>query len=260
MLKRFAGLSAVLAVAGVAHAQDGRIETKLINVDTGAILAPNTSSLRLYGRFFGMDEKIAYGGVQFDTGLQPEWGLTVRGSFARFASFTAGNGTIIRHGGSDIEALVRFAPASLKCVTLSLGGSLPNTPAQDQAFLTGSAILNHPFEKGSFYFGGSGVFREDSSLIGISGGVSFQLSEELAIIGDATAVVSGENTYNTSNASEERRHVFGLGLRFTPRGMGSRLASFDLGITNGIGGSTGFALTPALGRSYAFFAGATVRF
>lgn len=233
-------------------------DAKLVNMDTGAIPALNVVRLSNYGRFFGGNESLVYTGLQIDTGLAASWGLTVRGSFAKFKSFAAPTATI-RHGGSDFETLVRYSVPTMQGVTVSLGSSVPNTPAQNKPFATAGVVFKAPSTKANLYVGASGVFRKDSTLIGLSGGAQAWLSPELSFVADVTLVTTGNNTFSTTTAQRQRRHVFGAGLRFSPNSP-TLNATIDVGVTNAIGGTSGFALTPALGKSMALYIAGTVRF
>lgn len=236
---------------------------KLVNLDTGHVAAPGKAELKLNGRFFGGDEGMTYGTLELAFGLQPEWGAGIRGSFGRFKTFQ-GNGFQVRHGGSDLEAYVRYAPALASGLAITGGVSLPNTPAQDQAFATGSVVYALPIEaSGSkFYIGARGVFRSDSTIVGIGGGFDAGLGYGLHLVGDVTGIVSGDNTYSTATGTLQRRAVWGVGLRYQTPTMSRELydLSLEAGVTNGIGGTTGFSLTPSLGNSIGIYAGVTVRF
>ena len=255
---------AVLAMASVqAQAQFGQGPTnpgpKLINLDTNWIPANNAWAIRGDIRAFGSSEKTFYGTLELTGGFQNGFGVTLRGSLANFVSFT-GTGPTIRHGGSDMEAMVKYAVPQSNGLMVGAGVSLPNTPAQTHVFATGEAIYHFPTQGADLYLGGKGVFRKDSTLAGISGGFDVHAAPALDVIGDLTWPVTGHNTYNTSTGALERRAVYGVGLRFTPTMQMRQSVSFDLGVTNGIGGTTGFSLTPALGNSFGVYVGATMRY
>jgi autotransporter-associated beta strand protein len=112
----------------------------------------------------------------------------------------------------------------------------------------------------SLFVGAKGAFRKDSTLTGLSAGFDAALGQGLHLIGDGTVLVSGNNTYSTATANRERRGTYGVALRYTPPGQQRNPFSVDLGITNAIGTTTAFSMTPALGNNIGFYAAATVRF
>lgn len=250
----------VAATAPLACMAQGAL--KLVNMDTGSILAPGKTSLKLEGRFFGGNESNSYGTLEFDLGLQPEWGFGLRSSFGKVKGF-AGPGFLIRYGGTDVEGFVRYKPATLMGLSLQGGLSVPNTPAQDQAFATAAINYELPLQNtqgAAFYVGTRGVFREGSNLIGIGGGFSASLGMGLDLVGDFTGIVTGQNTYSTTTGQRIRTAIYGVGLRYQTPSAGLYDISWNAGVTNGYGGTTGFSLTPGLGSSVAFYAGLSVRF
>ena len=250
-----AALSACLATPAFGQSND----TKLVNLDTNYVAPMNSASARADVRVFGNDEKQTYGTIELNAGLQKGFGLVVRGTFSKFTNFT-GPGFVIRHGGSDLEAQLKYVSPTFPNLSVSAGASLPNTPAQDKLFGTAQAIYEVPLNKASLYFGAKGVFRQDSTIVGISGGFAFRAAEGFELIGDVTGILSGETSYNTGSGNREHRAVYGLGIRYTPKTVGRQQFSLEGGITNGLGGSTGFSMTPALGNTVGAYFGASVRY
>jgi hypothetical protein len=256
----FSGMAAA-ACAAQGQATTGWMapDTKLVNVDTNAVPARNSLSLHGDVRVFGGSEKQAYGHVELNAGLEKGFGVVIRSTFSKFSTFN-GAGFDIRHGGSDIEGMLKYSVPSMPNLMIAGGISLPNTPAQNQAFGTAEAVYGFPTANATFYLGARGAFRQDSSIVGISGGFDARLGQGMDLVGDVTGIVSGRNTYSTNDGGLQRRPVYGVALRFSPQTTSRQQLSFDVGITNGIGGTTGFSLTPSLGNSFGFMLGATLRY
>lgn len=261
-MTRYLFALAALGGSALALGQQGTLSPtggKLVNLDTAAVPAANTSLFRADFRGFGGDEKTGYGTAELSFGLQQGWGAIIRGSFAGFRTFH-GPGFDIRHGGTDIEGLVRYAVPTIPNLTIAAGASIPNTPAQDSPFLTSEIIYGIPNQGVDLYIGAKGVFRRDSTIAAVAGGFNAHLAEGFSVVGDITLPFTGRNTYSTSTGANQRRAIYGAALRYMPTTTTREQWSIDLGVTNGTGGTTGFSLTPALGNSVGVFAAATVRF
>jgi hypothetical protein len=232
---------------------------KLINLDTTAIPPLNSAWARADVRVFGSSEKTTYGGLEVGAGLAKGLGLILRGAAGQFSDFPQ-PGFTIRHGGSDIEAMLKYSPPELNGLSLSAGVSQPNTPAQKNAFFTGEALYRLPITGADVYLGAKGAFRNNSSIVGISGGFSAHAAPGLDFIGDVTGIITGNNTFSTSTGNKLRRAVYGLGLRFSTFVVPKQSLTFEAGITNGIGNTTGFSLTPALGNTIGFYLSAGMKF
>lgn len=250
-------------ITGIATAQYAQSPlpsgAKLVNTDTTWVPKQNSWSLRADARLFGSSEKTVYGGLQLDAGVGNGFAVTLRGTAANFKSFD-GTGFTIRHGGSDIEALVKYAVPQSNGLMIAAGGSLPNTPAQNKLFGVVEAAYRFPTREADFYLGGKEVFRKEA-LAGIFGGVDFRVAPGFDVVGDVTVPVTGHNTYSTDTGSLARRVVYGAAVRYSPAGN-SKTTPFtvDVGITNGLGATTGFSLTPALGDSVGLFIAVGIRY
>ena len=87
-------------------------------------------------------------------------------------------------------------------------------------------------------------------------GRDYQIVKGVSVVGDYTAILSGQNTRDTVTGSGMSRDVFGAALRLS---SGSGAYTLDIGYTNGTGSTTAFGLTPGLGGSSAVYAALTVR-
>jgi|GEM_PF-5961613 len=247
-------------VAALAQAPtDSAGSLKLVNLETPTILAPNQWDIRGEVRSFSASDKLSYGTIEANTGLSQRFGLILRSSFSRVAGFDSPNGSF-RYGGSDLEAQIKYSPAEIPQLGLMGGVSLPNTPAHHDAFGTASAVYAFPLHPVTLYAGAKGVFGKDTTLFGITGGLDYDLSEGFHVVADGALVLTGDNVYSTATGNSERTSLFGAALRYSPVHQGSMAWSVDLGVSNSIGGTTGFELTPSTGGNTGLYASLDVRF
>ena len=225
---------------------------RLINLDTPAM--PPRGAVAFGGdlRVFGAQEDTTYGTLQLGYGLQDTVELLLRAGYAGTQEF-AGSGFTIRHGGHDAELLAKLRTPQHPDWAVELGVSAPNTPAQNGTYLTTQFLYQRPLgSRATLVFVPKAVFVKDNPLIAIGGGASVRLGNTLQVIGDITGLVSGDNTRSIFSGDKQRGEVWGLALRFTSRSA-SHDVMVDLGVTNGIGGTTGFSLTPGLSGSAAVY-------
>jgi len=256
------GLSCAFLFLSSIHAQaqlgPGNPGIKLVNLDTDAIPANGAWAIRGDVRAFGSSEKTAYGTLEINRGFANGLAVTLRGSLARYLNFLGP--VTIRHGGTDLELLFKYVSPDSKGLMIAGGFALPNTPAQNQLFGTGEAVYHVPTRMADVYLGAKGVFKDTDALAALCGGIDARIASGFDIIGDVAAPVAGFNTYNTTTGARERKLVYGAALRFNPSGMNRGNFGVDLGITNGLGGTTGFSMSAALGNSVGAYAALTVRY
>ena len=259
---RGVGLACASLFLFTVHAQaqlaPGASSLKLVNLDTNEILSSGAWAFRGDVRLFGSDEKIAYGTGELSRGLSNGLSVTLRGTAARYLNFTGP--VTIRHGGNDLELLFKYSQPDGAGLMLAGGLALPHTPAQNKLFGTGEVIYRYPTRMADVYLGAKGVFNDTTSLAALCAGIDSKLASSFKIVADVSAPVIGNNTFNTTTGAQERKLVYGAALRFAPFGMGRGNVSLDLGVTNGLGGTTGMSLSPALGNSVGGFAALTVRY
>ena len=243
----------------------------LVNLDTPpAGGAAGTTTARANVRVFGDDEKITYTTLdaryKLPEGAGARFGgeVLLRGTFAPKRTL-AGTGFNLRHGGNDAELLAKLYSPQQPNLAFALGVSLPDTPAQDDPHVSAQILYRYEASPTvSLFFAPKAIFIEDNTLVGIGGGVAARLSTSLQLVADVTAVVEGDNTYDirTGNRKQESA-LYGLALRFTPPRRNAAPdtgeLSIEVGVTNAIGGTTGFSLTPGLDNSTAAFVGLSYR-
>ncbi len=90
------------------------------------------------------------------------------------------------------------------------------------------------------------VALHDNSLFGISFGGSVDVGSGLSVFGDWTPLFDGDNTLSTTDGSPNRQSLYAVGVRFAKLAPG---LSIDLAYTNMVGATSGFSLTPSLGKT-----------
>ncbi len=230
-----------------------------INLDAPATLAPGTTLFRLEARAFGGEEDLVYAGLSLRYGLRGGVEAILRGAFAgRDHLALPSGGGAIRHGGTDVELAAKYGVPGLPNVALLIGASFPVTPAQNDVYLTlGVAATARLGANGALYLNPRAVFVDHNTIAGIGLGARLRLAPAISLAGDYTPVVSGDNTRDETTGARRRRDVYGVGVRYAVA-KNARL-EIEAGYTNATGPTTGFALTPGLGNSGAFFVSLTSR-
>lgn len=207
---------------------------------------------RLDVRSFGSDEDLTYAGFSLSAGFGKQSAGILRGMFAEKRSLALPGGGTIRHGGNDLEILLRVTAAKGRYDWAGqLGLSFADTPAQKDTFFTLDGKLRAEIGKGMVgFFHPRAAFIKDNELIGLGLGAEGRLANNLWLVGEWTVMASGDNTRNTTTGALQQRDLFLAALRFTTQDGRTRI---DLGFTNATGGTTGFGLTPGLGGSGALY-------
>lgn len=260
-----AAASATL-VPAVACAQEEPAQPsseQLIHLDTPGVLDKGQVRGRIDLRALGGDEDLVYTSLVVHLGVGRGWEGILRGSFADRKTLALPGGGGIRHGGSDVELLAKYAlklaegvdPQRIATSGL-IGVAFPSTPALGDAHLTLGLSAESPMGNGSAIFiNPRAAFIANNTIIGIGVGARVRIGNRLSIVGDYTPIVSGDNTRDTTTGATKRRDVYGVAVRFS---SGDRI-SVDLGYANGVGSTTGFGLTSGLGGCGAFYIALTAR-
>jgi hypothetical protein len=252
----------VLLAIGTAAAQapaDSVQPLKLVNLETPSVLGPGQYDVTAEFRGFGGSDKLAYGTLEANGGFGNGLGLVLRSSFSRVAGFSTSGGTV-EYGGTDYEAQLKYAIPSVSGLALMGGFSAPNTPAHHTLFGTASALYSYPLQPVNLYAGAKGVFGSNTSLVALCLGFDYKFQADFHLVGDGALVVTGDNTYSTSTGNAERSSLYGVAVRYSPSQAGLLRWSVDLGVTNALGGTSGFELTPSLGSTPGIYVAASVRF
>jgi hypothetical protein len=234
---------------------------RTVNLDSPTVTARSTTRLAGDVRLFGASEDLTYINLELGYGLRDNLELILRGVAGDERTYS-GSGFTIRHGGHDVELALKLGlrPSSERSAwALLVGLSAPQTPAQNSVYPTLQFLST--FQLGSrttLHFVPKAVFVEDDPIIGIGGGVTVQLGGAVELSADITGLISGNNTYSLLSGTRTRGEVWGVMLRHRSTSSSGELA-VELGVTNGIGRTTGFSLTPGLGGSAALVLGLTWR-
>jgi hypothetical protein len=160
----------------------------------------------------------------------------------------------------DGEALIKYSYPKWTNFAVLGGVAFANTPDHQDGLGVAEAVYEYPFKGFELYGNAKLVSGGDTTLFAVAVGGSVDIVQGFQLIGDFTLPFSGKNTYSTSTGNTGRDEIYGVALRYTLPGHTKGSLSFDAGITNGLGGSTGFSLTPSLSSSVGLFVAATCRF
>jgi hypothetical protein len=254
-------LTALLGILSFANAQTPlpANDQNLINLQTPTLLGDMRSSASLDLRYFGGYNKTPTGDFSLGYGICKYWEVDLAGSFSKWNSANLGGGEQIRFGGTDEELSIRYQIPIEVPVTLSVGESYTQTPAQPRRLATtfGGSVGYSPIPKIRLYLNPKAVLLDHNGLVGISFGAAVDVAPNLTLMGDWTPLIAGENTFDTQTGGRSRGQIYSVGLRLSnlfPHG------TLDVGVTNSSGITTGSSLTPSLGESPSLFARFTYRF
>jgi hypothetical protein len=181
--------------------------------------------LELSARAFEGREAKTYYGVALERD-----GWFLRGVGARKeGSARTGQATLL-HGGSDFE-FGGTLPA-WRGITPQLGVSLPDTASRRQK---GAITARLRWEQGMFSVEPQAILGRDA-LIGVAVGAKKTLSG-LVVTGSVTPILSGKNGVSNTTGAALRKTLWEAGIT---RG------NITLGVTNALGPTTGFGLSPSV--------------
>lgn len=271
LLKRFLQVctpALALCVAVSARADEplpSPLPHRLVNLDTPAITPPHLFGGRVDLRFLSDPESITYTSLALRYGLLERLEIGVRAATGATRDFpvTGGGAGVIRHGGQDVELYGKAGMTLGSDARVSLaalvGVSFPRTPAQNEATVTlGGAASFRAHERVTLVLNPRATLQDSNVTVGIGLGAHVTLAPGLSLLGDWTGIVTGDNTRRTSDGSRDRRDVWGAALEWSGMSGGGNAANatefaLALGWSNATGSTTGFSLTPGLGRSSGFY-------
>ncbi len=257
-----AGVTLTLAKAALAQEPGGtaRPETdRLVNLDTPYIPPKGLASYHFDLRPFGSLEDNFYGSIEADYAFRQNLGLIFRATMGGTKNLVNTGFASIRHGGNEFEFLAKFRPMHTTNIAAEIGLTIADTPAQKDVFFSGQLPMEHPLgHRLTLYLVPKAVLIKDNALVGLGGGLHVRVTNQIALVGDVTGILAGDNTRNAFTGNRESAEVWGVAIRYTPNPLNYSF-TMDLGVTNGLGSTTGFSMTPGLGGSSAFYFGATFR-
>lgn len=251
----------VLAPAARVWAQAGGPETggppRYVNLETDTVQPKGGFGLTSEVRGFGGHEDLNYVGIGARVGMGHGLEGALRGVFAQRRNTTTTSGAMIRHGGSDFEALLKYHPNGTARIAAMIGVSAPNTPAQSDGILVlGGAATHALSESLEVGINPRALFIEDNTIVGLGLGACAKLGKGMTVAAEYTPILSGNNTRSTATGALMRRDLYGVAIHFM---AGNGRTDLSIGYTNAIGMTTGFGLTPGLGGSGAFYLGVAMR-
>ncbi len=201
------------------------------------------SHLVLGASTFTSPEKSPYGNFSYSNSLAFGFPLVLRGTFAGKENAFG----VTKTGGSDVELLTRFNYSKW---LISLGVSLPSTPAQEKVAGTFQVGIKGDLddEGGSVLAAVSGVTSKDVTLVAFGAGLTKNVVGGIGYDASASFIVRGNNTVDSGTGQLVRQPLFDLGLRYQVQDN----MMFRFGYGNSLGNTTGFALTPNLGSGAGF--------
>lgn len=189
-------------------------------------------------RAFGGREGIPYGAFT----LQREaW--TLRGVASNKTISNRPNQTPLLHGGGDLELARTFTlPMDVEA---QLGAAFSDTAAQPRKLhlTTRLRYERAVAEKVTLSLEPRGVFGH-TTLVGVSLGARAQLDKKSAFLAELTPMLYGRNASAGSTGAATQRALWELGVS---RQEGCK--TITLGVTNALGPTTGFSLSPSLSGS-----------
>lgn len=192
----------------------------------------------------------AFGGREATTYYsgQAEYGaLVLRAVGARRRIYERPGDATLLHGGADYEIAARhtFPPG----VEGQIGVALSDTAEHHyQGHLTLRARWERPYgERVTFAVEPRAVVGNGGTLVGIGLGGTVKLTDALALVGDVTPIVSGDNNRDFRSGDSKRTTLYSIGLQATP--LRHPDLSVTIGATNALGVTTGTSLSSSLSGS-----------
>lgn len=215
-------------------------------------------ALDLRGIAFDGDDSDFYGSGQLWYGLGNGWDLALRGTFAEETTFVGP--PMLMTGGTDIEFLVRFAAfPNRENVSAYIGAAFPDTPAQDETFITYGLTVLEEQENLDILFGLRGAYNDsDNNFLGGSLGMVTPINNNWEFAGDVTVMIAGENIRSTVTGTVLKAALVNAVLRYRPGMDGNMQYYFGLG--NTLGTTTGASLSAPLGNKVGLIFGVGARF
>lgn len=262
LLLILAGVSLTLANAAFAQEPGSttRSETdRLVNLDTPYIPPKGLAAYHFDLRPFGSLEDNFYGSIEADYAFRQNVGLVVRATLGGTKNLVNPGFASIRHGGNEFEFLAKFRPMHTTSIAAEVGFTVADTPAQKDVFFSGQLPMEQQLgHRLTLYLVPKAVLITDNALVALGGGLHVRVTNQVAVVGDVTGMLTGDNTRSAFTGDRESAEVWGVAIRYTPNPLNYSF-TMDLGVTNGLGSTTGFSMTPGLGGSAAFYFGATFR-
>ncbi|HVT13070.1 MAG TPA: hypothetical protein VHE55_12470 [Fimbriimonadaceae bacterium] len=212
--------------------------------------------LTLTGGRFARYESLDYGSAALTYRLTTNVRLALRMTSSKTAVFDGG-GFSVAHGGKDREAMGYFSPSDHPDVEIGVGLAAPDTTDRNQQV------------QATFDLGWKRTARHIQLRFGLRGvltgsEIAMASLQALAPVGPAGFSLDveggvttwGENARSSVNGKAISLPIGKLGIRFDQNGP----LHAEIALTNQLGATTGFGMTPTLGNRYGLSLSAGVRF
>ncbi|MFQ6098257.1 MAG: hypothetical protein ACE5O2_11085 [Armatimonadota bacterium] len=244
--------AAVLVGLADAEGADLFDTPRLINLDTGVVVAQSRWNLSADFRAFGEPEGLTRGSVEVGYGAARDWEIDLVYAFGGRDLFDTGR-VLLRYGGTSLEVRGKYSikRSEKTAVAGVVGIEFPNTPAQGDVFANLQAPISHSLGPDvTAHVVPKIVFLEDNTLFTVGLGIEARLDDRIRLMAEWSPILAGDNTRNRFGALTED-DVWGVALRFLP---GDREdVTIDVGVTNATGRTASLSLEPGLKDSAAFY-------
>ncbi|MCS6775703.1 MAG: hypothetical protein RMJ43_01925 [Chloroherpetonaceae bacterium] len=261
-MKRFSRLLVCLALPVVglrlpALAQEEEPVTvpvySLLNLETAEIPPLRQGVYHFDIRASAGKEGTTYYGPGALIGIGRDLAFLARATFADRRLFTA-SAVPIRRGGHEAELAVKWRPVLREDWQFALlGGVLfPHTALRRAVAGTLQPILTYQLGGRTLLVFNPKAVLGERVMVTLGGGVHYRFNPDWEMFGELQGAIAGENGFRTDTGLRRRQEVWGFGIRYTPfpyRGQ----VSLDLGVTNGLGRTTGYSAQAGLAGSTSFF-------
>ncbi len=219
-------------------------------------MAQSKGDFTFTGARFSGDKVGDYGSASLSYRLNPHFRLVSRLTSSKFRMFDGG-GFVIIDGGREFEEMGYFNFGDAPGVEVGIGASCPDTNDRGkQSILTYDIGWTRPSGRNKFRFGLRGL-ATGSNMGMLSVQATHPLNNSwLSLDAFFGAMVWGENTRSTLSGKVQDIPIGRLGVLAEPAGP----FHAELAITNQLGMSTGFSMTPILGNRYGISLMVGVRF
>lgn len=231
----------------------------LVNLDTPLIAAARRGTYNIDVRAAGAAENSTYLSFEGQYSLRRDFALIARvtGSYKRYYGQSA---RPFIYGGRESELAAKLGLGRRGPYRMAIQASVlnPDQGSRRTPYFAAQLLVSRNFGKKTTLYFVPKVLLPNRALVTLGGGAKYRFNDQFTVFGDIQGAITGDNSTSVFSGLPIQKEVWGVGLRYTPslyRGH----ASLDLGITNGLGRTTGFSTTAALSGSAAFYVNLTYR-
>ena len=249
------------AIASCAYAQSSppTSDIDLVGLTTPAPLESGHDQLGVQFDAFGGSDSLARTGVALKYGVAQNWEIRLAGTFGAFDSAGLPSGNSLGFGGSDGNFVLKHSFPGCMSTSLEVGLGYADTPAQERklATLLGASMGYGIVSGCRVYVNPKLVELQDNALFAVSLGAVVDVVPGVSLYGVWTPLFDGTNAVSEIDGSGSRQQLYAFGVRFDKWMKG---VSVDVGVSNMIGQTYGFSLTPSLGNTAGGYVSLNYRF